>query len=136
MWTYHRRPLSSNLLCLTSDPTKVGSVQGSLTCRWRLLEIDTLLGESTCAVVTSHLNVLNEIKYENIFYYIKQLHLNVRWWVTMWQPQWNDHELFMNGSWTVHVQFMNTYSWTVHELSMNMKWPSSWSWWGSWTWSS
>ena len=52
------------------------------------------------------------------------------------QPQWNDHELFMNGSWTVHVQFMNTYSWTVHELSMNMKWPSSWSWWGSWTWSS
>ena len=48
-------------------------------------------------------------------------------------PQWNDHELFMNGSWTVHVQFMNTYSRTVHELSMNMKWPSSWSWWGSWT---
>ena len=51
-------------------------------------------------------------------------------------PQWNDHELFMNGSWTVHVQFMNTCSWTVHELFMNMKWPSSWSWWGSWTWSS
>ena len=38
-------------------------------------------------------------------------------------PQWNDHELFMNGSWTVHVQFMNTYSWTVHEhLFMNCSW--------------
>ena len=68
--------------------------------------------------------------------WLKLSHKENRTPVFTCRPQWNDHELFINGSWTVHVQFMNTYSWTVHELSMNMKWPSSWSWWGSWTWSS
>ena len=33
-------------------------------------------------------------------------------------PQWNDHELFMNGSWTVHVQFMNTYSKLVRFMNL------------------
>jgi len=45
-------------------------------------------------------------------------------------PRRNNHELFMNSSWTVH----SICSWTpkdgsltVHQLYMNIKWQNSWS---------
>ena len=62
-----------------------------------------------------------------------------QWSHSWWQPLWDNSELFMKISWTIHSMFMNRFyeqliktSWwssrAVDELCMNIKWQSSISW--------